>query len=76
MKKVTIEEIENEEVEFEGGIWVFLAKDLRVLRSIFVELLHKIPKNICTKTYIDGKDDLKETLEKGNYQQFLKLLRK
>jgi len=64
MKKVTIEEIENEEVEFEGGIWVFLAKDLRVLRSIFVELLHKIPKNICTKTYIDGKNNLAETIEK------------
>ena len=48
-KTVTIEEVENEEVGFEKGLWVFIAKDLRHLLTKLRELFRRVPVTLFRK---------------------------
>jgi len=61
--KIKIEDIENENVEFEKGIWVFLAKDLSILRKKLQTVLFRIPRTLDSKPYSFSKKKIKEIIK-------------
>ena len=46
VKTVTIEEVENETIDFEIGLWVFIAKDLTSLLTKLRDMFRRVPRTL------------------------------
>ena len=64
-KKVTIRDIEQENVEFERGIWVFLAENLFDLRRKMQQSLNSYP-NYEKQKQFKSRAKIKPTISKYN----------